>query len=520
MRYSGFSKKYNVLIVLVSFLAAGCSVSPEPASQDDIAGFAADKLARVTANQEPVTGPIDLYEAMARALKYNLDTQVELKKKALQIRRLDLASYKLLPDLVSNSGYAGRSNFSGGNSRLLTGRSNRTFNDNGDLGALNVASSTSQERDVFSQDITFTWNVLDFGLSYVRAKQAANEVLIARELKRKVMNATIEAVRSAYWRAISSQRLIGKLRWLEGRVSRALRDTRTLYRLRRTSPITALTFERELISIKREIQKLEGELKNAKFQLAALMNIPPGQNYRLARPKGSIGRLRLKMPVRKMVAVALQNRPEMLEVLYKKRINQQEADAALLELLPGLQLYAGANVDSNSFLFNQHWLSWGARASWNLIRLFQYPAKKSVIEGQDELYDQRALSLAMAITLEVYVSRARYAHARREYRTASQYLNVQRRLLRQIRAEANVNRVSEQTRLREEMNTLVAEVKRDIAYANVQNAFANVYVAMGLDPHWPGFDERQSVKSLAASLRRLWIERGDNRTGARIASRN
>ena len=511
---------HRALVWLVLIFISGCSVSPEPASREEIARFAADKLARATAYQEPVRGPIDLYEAMARAIKYNLDTQVELKEKALRIKRLDLASYKMLPDLVSSSGYAGRSNFTGGNSRLLTGKPNRTFNNKSDLGASNVASSTSQERDIFTQDITFTWNVLDFGLSYVRAKQAANEVLIAREIKRKVLNSTIEAVRTAYWRAVSSQRLIRKLRWLEARVTRALRDTRTLYRLRQTSPITALTFERELLSIKREIQSLEGELKVAKYQLAALMNIPPGTAFTLASPPRLIGRLHLKKPVREMIATAVQNRPEMLEVMYRKRINAEETEAALLELLPGLQLYAGANVDSNEFLFNQHWLSWGAKASWNLIRLFQYPARKAVIQAQDDLFDKRAMSIAMAIALEVHVSRVRYLHARRQYVTAAQYLNVQRRLLNQIRAEANANRVSDQTRLREEMNTLVAEVKRDIAYANVQNAYANVFVAMGLDPHWSSFDPQIPVRQLAASLRRLWIERGDHLTGTRLVRRN
>ena len=126
----------------------------------------------------------------------------------------------------------------------------------------------------------------------------------------------------------------------------------------------------------------------------------------------------------------------------------------------------------------------------------------------------------MAIMLEVHVSRARYLHARREFSTANEYYGVQRRLLSQIRVEAKVNRVSEQTRLREEMNTLVAEVKRDIAYAGVQNAYANVFASLGLDPHWSSFDEKASVKSLAASLRRLWLERGDHNAGVRLVRSN
>ena len=61
----------------------------------------------------------------------------------------------------------------------------------------------------------------------------------------------------------------------------------------------------------------------------------------------------------KMIARALRQRPELREVQYRLRINDQEAEAALLELLPSLQSYAGLNYDSNSFLYNKHWLSWG-----------------------------------------------------------------------------------------------------------------------------------------------------------------
>ncbi len=512
--------KNVVQVCSIALVLAGCTVAPEKATKQDISTYSLDKIRRVTLNQEPVTGPIDLYQAMARALKYNLDTKVELKEKALRIRSLDLANYKLLPDFVSNSGYSGRSNYSGGQSQLITGKKNQFFQTKKDLGATSVNNSTSSERNVFSQDITFTWHILDFGLSYVRAKQTANEVLIAEQIKRKVVNSTIEAVRSAYWRAISSQRLLKKLRWLEGRVSRALGETRALYKLGKTSPITALTFERELVGIKREIQKLEGGLKNAKFQLAALMNIPPNQRYRLVQPRRHLRDLSIPVPAKSMVGVAMRNRPEVLELLYKSRINQDETTAALLELLPGVQLYAGTSFDSNDFLFNNNWLSWGAKASWNIIRLFQYPARKSIIDGKDNLLDARALSLTMAIMLEVHVSRARYLHARREFSTANEYYGVQRRLLSQIRVEAKVNRVSQQTRLREEMNTLVAEVKRDIAYASVQNAYANVFASLGLDPHWSSFDEKASVKSLAASLRRLWLERGDNNAGIRLVRSN
>ena len=99
------------------------------------------------------------------------------------------------------------------------------------------------------------------GLSYVRAKQAGDEALIANEMRRKVVNRVIEDVRTAYWRALASEHLVARLRGLEGRVRSAMAESRKLFNDRQTSPVAALTYERELIEIKRELQRMEGELK-------------------------------------------------------------------------------------------------------------------------------------------------------------------------------------------------------------------------------------------------------------------
>jgi len=105
---------------------------------------------------------------MARALKYNLDFRVGVMEEALAQRQLDLSRFDLLPELVLESGYAGRDKFNGASSRsLITGQQS-------------VETSTSSDRDIISARLGLTWNVLDFGLSYVRAQQQADRVMIAR----------------------------------------------------------------------------------------------------------------------------------------------------------------------------------------------------------------------------------------------------------------------------------------------------------------------------------------------------
>ncbi len=485
----------TVLALITAAALAGCTVSPEYLSGEEMVAFTETNLKGVTAGQEPITGPVSLYEAMARALKYNLDFRVEQMNEALAMGDLNLKSWDMLPKLVAGSEWSRRSNEPGGRSQSLL------------TGIQSLEPSKSTERTTLTADLTFSWNILDFGLSYVRALQAADRVLIANERRRKVVNRIFEDVRTAFWRAASEQRLSAAMDRLERRVRRALINSRRLARSGQTSPLTALTYERELVGIKKQLQELRSELKTAKMQLAALMNVPPGTRFRLAIPKRRPSALRLKWDMRQMIRIALKNRPELREAAYRKRINEKEAQAALLELLPGASLYTAFNVDANDFLYNNNWVSWGAKASWNLMKVFRYPLRKRRIAARNEVLHARALALTMTIMTQVCVSRVRYLYQRRILESAREYRNVQYRILRQVRAAATTDAASEQTLIREQMNTVLAAARYDVAYADLQNAIANVYATLGLDPYGGNVSIDMPVKALAESLRRTWNRR-------------
>jgi len=476
-------------IFLTSMLAlsvSACSINPKPLTTGSVSEFASNKLARVTADQDPISQSISLHEAMARALKFNLDFHVEIFNQALASRQLATARLDTLPKLAASALYSGRDNVSG-----------------------NKASVLFPDREKYVDDISLSWNILDFGLSYVRAQQAADEVLIAEERRRKIVNRVIEDVRTAYWRAVSADRLVSGLRKLEGRAQKALANSKAIESEGQTSPLTALTYQRELLEIQQRIQRLQKDLSLAKVQLAALMNIRPGENFSLAQPTRYAHSTELKMSGEEMVFAALENRPEIRDVQYKLRINEKETKRALLQLLPGVNLFASANWDSDSYLYNSNWIGWGAKATWNVMQVFKYPAQKRLIKAKEELLDARALAVTMAIMTQVHVSRIRYGHTRKLYKTAARHLKVQKGIVDQIRSSHAEGQASEQTLIREEMNTLASNVATDIAYADLQNAYANVFASMGLDPYQGDFSTAQPLDRLTASLREMWIERGD-----------
>ena len=203
-RSRGMASPLTMVLLIVAVIGlSSCAIKPISLTKDEVQSRVKEDRAVLTKDQEPISGPIDLYEAMARALKYNLDARVELMHKMLAQTQLDLAHYAMLPRLAANAGFDGRDNYSGGVGQSLV------------TGIPSLSPFTSSEKNVYSADLSLSWNVLDFGLSYIRAKQASDDVLIAEEERRRVANRVMQDVRSAYWRAVSAERILPSLKMLD-----------------------------------------------------------------------------------------------------------------------------------------------------------------------------------------------------------------------------------------------------------------------------------------------------------------
>lgn len=492
-----WARGWRALVLIAATLLAGCATLIEPLTRNDHEARRRDLTARVTREQEPLVGELDLYGAMARAIKYNLDYRVESMEQAVRVSDLDFKRFDMLPRLVSRLDYNNRGNDAGGVSRsLITGRES-------------LEPSTSSERAVTDVDLTLSWDVLDFGLSYVRAKQAADEILVAEERKRKVVNRIVEDVRTAYWRAVGAERVIGKMAELEKSTSAALDAALAQERGGQTAPLAALTYQRELLTIRRELQALERELGVAKQQLAALINLPIGGDFKVVLPWRELEWRRFEASSEEMLAQALMHRPELREVAYQMRSLDLEKQAAWLRSLPNLKAFLGVNWNSNAYLYNGQWASWGTQASWNLLNVFRAPLERARVDAQMQLLDQRSLALTTAVAAQVHVSRARYEQRLREVETARQFHGVQERIMRQTQAGYGADRISRQSLVREQMNTVLAEIRYDMAVADLQNAFANVYASMGVDAFDESMSSKDSVSELSAKLRGMWAKRAD-----------
>ena len=138
------------------------------------------------------------------------------------------------------------------------------------------------------------------------------------------------------------------------------------------------------------------------------------------------------------------------------------------------------------------------------MKIATLPAVQKKIDAEKEMLDARSLSVAMAVMTQVHISKARYLHLKSSYATAAALSNVSHRILKQVRDETDAQKTSEQILIREEMNSLLADVKLDMAYADLQNAYANVYASLGVDPFPAGISTTASVGEIAGRLKTMW----------------
>ncbi|WP_285419495.1 TolC family protein [Pseudomonas sp. efr-133-TYG-5] len=471
---------------LLALAISGCAVTSEPIERSVSEQRAKSDLQSMYKDQEPLRGPLTLHQAMARAVKYNLEGRLKIMEEALAKRQLDLASFDMLPRMALDAGYVGRNNVNASSSQSV-----RT-------GTQSLEPSTSQDRDRDVADLTMVWNVLDFGVSYISAKQQGDQRLIVQERRRKVINTIVQDVRSAYWRAMAAERLLKQIDSLMARVDTARRNSQSLSDQRIGDPVQSLGYQRSLIEATRQLEEQRRALSLAKTELATLINLPLGTNLTLATDDG-YQIPELKVDLSRLEQEALTSRPELREQDYQTRITAAETRKAMLRLLPGLEFSAGGHYDSNSFLVEQGWADYGVKVTWNLFNVISAPAAIDVAKAGEEVATARRQAMSIAVLAQLYVANANYQEALRQFKTNQQLSDIDGQIVGQLRNRHQAAGIGELELIQGELNTLQADLRRDLSYADLRNAYGQIFASAGLDP-LPDQVQSTQVQSIATAL--------------------
>lgn len=470
-----------------AFVVAGCAV--KPVAIDDAAHHqrALEDQRKLYDEQEALTRPLTLADAVARAFKYNMDYRTRLMEEAAAMGQTDVANYDMLPRLTAQAGYSWRNNDAFGFGYTPAG-------------TISTTPSAAVERTHHTNSLTFAWNILDFGLSYYRAKQLADQSLIAEERRRKAQQNLMQDVRMAWWRAEASQRLLPQVDELLAEVDQAAERARLIETRKLLPPLQIVAYRRSLLDLTQQIALRRQELEQARLDLAQLINLRPGTEYQVTAVEAETFTLpQLTAHVGMLETLALDNRPELREEAYRARVTDLEGRRQILSLLPSLGFDAGTSFDSNRFLVNNRWASAGANVTWNLFKAFSYNAVKDANEAAARVDETRRLAVTAAVLTQTRLAAVRYTLLSQELSIWDDAVQDDTRIVGYLNAAKQVGLETELELIRAKARRMISVINRDLVHANLQGAIGRLYNSIGVDP-LPIQMETHSSHALAKAL--------------------
>jgi outer membrane protein TolC len=489
--------KMTAVAVAVAGLTACASIQPTPIEPDVLSQTTQADAKAMRQGVEPIGEPLTLTNAMARALKYNLERRTKLMEEAIARGQLDVTKFDMLPKLVGSAGYYWRDKSKAtytGTPPFASGSPN--------------AVSTDADHNVAGLD--FTWSLLDLSMGYYSSRQQADRVMIAGEKRRKAMQQLMLDTRTAFWRAVAAQKLKKTVSDTVAMAEEALKDSRTAEAQRVRNPVDSLRYQRQLLENMRLLESINAELSSAQLELAQLINAPQNEVIELvdAEPNDSVTHLLLDQKAEKLEGLALAQNADLRETHYNSQIAREEVRRVMAKLFPNLSLNYGFKYDSDRYLVHSNWQEAGVQLSFNLFNLFTGPTQVKLAEAGVKLADQRRMTMQMAVMTQLHLARVALDNASTQFHRADTIWGVDQKIAELVNARATAQSQSKLDLVSNATTATLSLLRRYQALAQLQSAENRLIASLGLEPKVGSTDEI-ALKDLEQQLAAQFKDIGD-----------
>ena len=377
--------------------------------------------------------PIDMYLAMALALKYNYTRRLASYQQSL----LDAGylPYNKIPDILSKAGYRNTQNLANLNS-----------------------------------DLKVAWNALDLSSLYLFKGNPQYKAELNFQENRKVMHNIMQEARNLYWRALAAQRLIPvmdeMIEVLTLEVDEMNIKSKELAAQGQSLSSEALVNKRDYMEAIKKTADLKHSLEDSEIKLASFMGFHPNTELKLVGSEyGNFALPEIKQNLADLEWLALTSRPELRAFDIGTNIDDLKIQ------IKELQDPDVASYKSNPAYYNE---KWGKAAQEITIEVFE-DAKKASANDLKTLRRERATEIVLS---QLYVAWAQYMSAIEAYEIRKEIANTSEDIAEDV--TISLGSYADKSKL-EAARAIDDEVKAFLAYADVQDALGNLYASIGLD---------------------------------------
>ena len=382
---------------------------------------------------QKIEKPIDMYMAMALALKYNYSRRmISYEQSVLDAGK---SAANRIPEVLNKAGYTN--------------------------------SSNSQD---LNPDLKVTWNILDMSTIYFQCQDNKYKANVAFEQSRKVIHNVLQETRALYWKTLTAQRLLpvidNMIEYMTLEVDVIKSNENTLAENGQQLSTDELIRKRKYMDEVLKLSTLKREMQSAETMLASFMGLHPSTEYNLVGNEyNNFDLPELKSNISQLEWLALINRPEL-------RVHDLNIDSDSHKIV----VKGFSDVDQDTYrndpnYYNRLWSRRGREFGLSVLEDASNPNP----ENLNIIRRQRMTSLIIS---QVYVSWAYVMSAVEDYQINQEIANTSEN----IAEDTTIRDGSRATNAHLEASRAIEdEVKASLAYVDVQEALGNLYATVGLD---------------------------------------
>lgn len=484
-----------VLSISVLLGISSCATEPDKLSSIEKVTSVKESLSKLHVDDSNKKFKINLQQAIGLALQNNLEYNLQKVQQALAYKQFDLAKTDMYPNLDMTYAYDVR---------------NRDY-----VKQLSDAAGTSEPQSlvphsVKTGNVLFNWNVLDLGLSYVRAKQAGDRYMLATEQRKQLASRTINQIIKNYTLAYYGQELVPQIKELEQSISNALEITDNAIEQGVGDKQVLLEYKKTLVEDYREAKDYLVYFQQSRERLLNYLNFNSKSKIEdttliLEKPDNYL----VKLPVvdSKLLyldTVSLFYRPEVSEAIFKIRETNRQRYVVVLEKLPSFGFNLGYNYDSDKFLLHQNWWSHNMSIAWNILNMASIPAALDTADTQLEAAKLTHLASSAVVLGEIRVLLYNYKMKKYDYHLAEKESQFATSIYSHSLNMASAGMGDEQALVRHKLTAVNSELSKLKSFVDARNLFEDFVMALGMYSSEGNFVNNGKVD---LSLLRQWMDR-------------
>ncbi len=411
--------------------------------------------------------PLTLEGAIKYAMRNNLDLWAARQERQVQMELTRRSRLEMLPTLMAEAELSRRSRYPANTSVNLT------------TGRTSLAPSYGAEKSTRRADLALAWNLLDFGVSFLRSRQEEDRMLAAAwRMKRTRAKLRLQVIR-AFWKAAACRELFTLSRKIDRGLAILLKSVRATIDQKAISEVEGLKRESTLLEQRLRLNKAEERYRRAMLELSNLLGVPPGTEIKLAEISFANRVDRVHWNIPELEKQAINQRPELYEKDLEERISLTEARVALARMFPSPAAFFRRETDRNELLYYKDWYTTGLQVSWDILRLPKAGQERTTAKARARLAARQRMALALGILTQVHLSVADYYAQIRQYDMVQRISDKRAKLIKAIDRAMAQGKAHSGEKLSAQMQYFRARSQYLMAYANVMTAAARVRHAVG-----------------------------------------